>query len=463
MVEKMQAACPRRAPAGRPPPAAVRHPRRQRLENRARRGRARFVDATLAFLGGLVSPAELLPAARQARPRPCPPPGAGVAARAAPRAADAHRTGWRGPGRPPHWPARPGELRARAAQARERMLARVVADALQRELAAPPPSGDPGVVLARALRLAADACALAAAMPALDDYTALRARRAPRSARGGEATGAPRAPRRRRPRAALAALSAGAGRRAGPWQQAGGPPPLRRQPQGAASAAAPLRAAAQGTHRLCCTRAAARTSGSTPGPGPRAGRTRAATPWGRPSLLSARPRAPRAPCPVQACGRPLAAPLRRCMCGRERRGAAPRAVLGRPAPGPCAGPYRGCAHAGANPSSGPLALVKDDAERLLARELAGQAYVILTKARAGGAPGRRACAPNGASTSAAAAAATSRSLLAPLPPGIPSAASLAVASASACEPAGGSSPRACCAGGARPLGCAAHASAAVPA
>jgi len=47
--------------------------------------------------------------------------------------------------------------------------------------------------------------------------------------------------------------------------------------------------------------------------------------------------------------------------------------------------------AGANPSSGPLALVKDDAERLLARELAGQAYVILTKARAGGAPGRRAC------------------------------------------------------------------------
>ena len=56
------------------------------------------------------------------------------------------------------------------------MLGRVVADALQRELAAPPPSSDPAAVLARALRLAADACALHAAMPALDDLTALRAR-----------------------------------------------------------------------------------------------------------------------------------------------------------------------------------------------------------------------------------------------------------------------------------------------
>lgn len=61
-------------------------------------------------------------------------------------------------------------------QARERMLGRVVADALQRELAAPPPAGEPAAVLARALRLAADACALNAAMPALDDFTALRAR-----------------------------------------------------------------------------------------------------------------------------------------------------------------------------------------------------------------------------------------------------------------------------------------------
>lgn len=61
-------------------------------------------------------------------------------------------------------------------QARERMLGRMVADALQRELAAPPPSGEPAAVLARALRLAADACALNAAMPALDDFTALRAR-----------------------------------------------------------------------------------------------------------------------------------------------------------------------------------------------------------------------------------------------------------------------------------------------
>ena len=56
------------------------------------------------------------------------------------------------------------------------MLGRVVADALQRELAASPPGGEPAAVLARALRLAADACALNAAMPALDDFTALRAR-----------------------------------------------------------------------------------------------------------------------------------------------------------------------------------------------------------------------------------------------------------------------------------------------
>lgn len=65
-------------------------------------------------------------------------------------------------------------------QARERMLARVVADALQRELAAPPPSAEPAAVLSRALRLAADAAALAGAMPKLDDYTALRARCAAR-------------------------------------------------------------------------------------------------------------------------------------------------------------------------------------------------------------------------------------------------------------------------------------------
>lgn len=37
--------------------------------------------------------------------------------------------------------------------------------------------------------------------------------------------------------------------------------------------------------------------------------------------------------------------------------------------------------AGASPSAGPLALVQEAAERLLARELAGQAYVILTKVR----------------------------------------------------------------------------------
>ena len=35
--------------------------------------------------------------------------------------------------------------------------------------------------------------------------------------------------------------------------------------------------------------------------------------------------------------------------------------------------------AGSSPSAGPLALVQEAAERLLARELAGQAYVILTK------------------------------------------------------------------------------------
>lgn len=61
------------------------------------------------------------------------------------------------------------------------MLGRVVAEALQREVAGPPPAGaDPAAVLARALRLAGDAAALAAATPALDDFTALCARCAPR-------------------------------------------------------------------------------------------------------------------------------------------------------------------------------------------------------------------------------------------------------------------------------------------
>ena len=304
MVEKMQAACPRRAPAGRPPPAAVRHPRRQRLENRARRGRARFVDATLAFLGGLVSPAELLPAARQARPRPCPPPGAGVAARAAPRAADAHRTGWRGPGRPPHWPARPGELRARAAQARERMLARVVADALQRELAAPPPSGDPGVVLARALRLAADACALAAAMPALDDYTALRARRAPRSAPGGRGRRhasralAPAAARRR-PRAYLRAPAAAQG----PGRGLAG-----RRRSGGSLRGRPLRLARSARRRGALTAGAARAQrrgrqearrATVPAPGGHAPQRCAAVP----RCSRRAPLAPREPCPEPAAAR----------------------------------------------------------------------------------------------------------------------------------------------------------------
>ena len=37
--------------------------------------------------------------------------------------------------------------------------------------------------------------------------------------------------------------------------------------------------------------------------------------------------------------------------------------------------------AGVSLSAGPLALVQEAAERLLARELAGQAYVVLTKVR----------------------------------------------------------------------------------
>lgn len=43
--------------------------------------------------------------------------------------------------------------------------------------------------------------------------------------------------------------------------------------------------------------------------------------------------------------------------------------------------WRRVMRAGASLSAGPLALVQEAAERLLARELAGQAYVILTKVR----------------------------------------------------------------------------------